>query len=151
MSAYQAKQALMTALMEITEVSQAHDDKRLELENANFKRPSSGEGAGKWYSASFMPNPSEAIECGSAGDDECVGVFQVLANTPLNQGDQPANTMLLPLVNKFRLGTHFQYEGQDVMVLSAGPGPGYTTEHAYVIPFSVFFQARWPRNNPNNQ
>lgn len=146
MSAHQTRAALVQALVALEPVALAVQEGRFEQENVQFTPPAQG----SWYSVAFMPNPGVAIECGSAGEDEITGVFQVTASIPRGQGEAAGNTMLAPVEALFKLGTHFTYEGQDVLVTSAGRGPGFVSEQAYSIPFSVFFEARYPRNNPTH-
>jgi hypothetical protein len=138
MSVEKVRSALVTAYLE------AVGNKPTQYTNVDFTPPNNL----PWNAVHFAPNLPVPATCGPDGEDEFTGFLQVTCCCPSGRGEKPALDQVNLLLAKFKTGSKFAYQNQEVMVTSAGRAPGFSAEEWYKIPFTVFFLARHNRNTP---
>lgn len=115
-----------------------------QYDNVDFKPPVNA----AWNAVHFAPNNPIPVTCGPDGEDEFTGFLQVTCCCPAGRGENLALEQVKLVLEKFQTGSKFQYQGQEVMVTSAGRVPGFTAQEWYKIPVTVYFLARHQRNTP---
>jgi hypothetical protein len=115
-----------------------------QYDNVDFKPPVNA----VWNVVHFAPNIPVPVTCGPDGEDEFTGFLQVTCCCPAGRGESLALQQAELILNKFTSGAKFSYQGQEVMVTSAGRAPGFSAQEWYKIPVTVYFLARHQRNTP---
>lgn len=94
---------------------------------------------------SFHPNEPEVDTLGSGGEDVHTGFAQLLLRFPVDTGALGTIRLGDVLRERFKAGTRFNFEGQEVFIVRSGLGKFDTFDGRLVNPFTIYWYAHTKR------
>jgi len=113
----------------------------IKWENAKFD-PS---GKTKWASVFFVPNEPVPVTLGEQGTDRQTGFLQIDFNVPQDTGTGAMRAWANAARQTFVAGKSFTENGQIVIVMSAGTGPGRNVDNWFRKSVTIAFRTDFQR------
>ena len=92
-----------------------------------------------WFEEVYIPNDSDQITLGTAGEIRKFGLYQINIHVPINQGRIGALTYVQEIGQQFKTGTTITRNGYEILIEKCEPNQGFISDNWYLVPVSIYW------------
>lgn len=100
---------------------------------------------GPWVAIKNFPADKYPVTLGAQGEDNVTGFFQVTIYVPENDGIKRITEYVDSVIDHFKIGRRFHYQGQEVRVRRVEPSPFHKVQERHVSTVSIYWDSRTQR------